>query len=123
MTNSLKKKRSVLISTTDPKEQDSVGLMQLRRKRDVKVKLFGKLARYSEERTVTIGLVETLPLTEFLEVLNSKLSENLDSAILNLSDILLLLNGREISVLEKNNTRISPGDEIVLLPISHGGSE
>ncbi len=93
------------------------------RKREVKIRLFGTLARYSEEKIVTISLVETLPLTEFLEELNSKLSENLDSAILNLSDILLLLNGREISILEKNNTKISPGDEIVLLPISHGGSE
>jgi molybdopterin converting factor small subunit len=95
----------------------------LSRKRDVKVRLFGALARYSEEKIVTISLVETLPLTEFLEELNSKLSENLDSTILNLSDVLVLLNGREISVLERNNTKISSGDEIVLLPVSHGGSE
>ena len=92
-------------------------------KRDVKVKLFGALTRYSRKGTVTISLVETLPLTEFLEELNSKLPENLDSAILNLSQVLVILNGREISVLEEKNTKISPGDEIVLLPVSHGGSE
>ncbi|UCD72704.1 MAG: MoaD/ThiS family protein [Candidatus Bathyarchaeota archaeon] len=109
--------------TPDPEKQDSVGLLQLSRKKDVKVKLFGALARYSEEKTVTISLVETLPFTEFLEKLNSKLSQNLDTAILNLNDVLLLLNGREISVLEGNDAKISPGDEIVLLPVSHGGSE
>ena len=123
MPDSTLERRGVLNSTFNPEEKDSVGLIQLSRKKDVKVRLFGALARYSEEKTVTIDLVETLSLTEFLERLNSKLSTNLDSAILNLSDILLLINGREISVLEKNNTKISPGDEIVLLPISHGGSK
>jgi molybdopterin converting factor small subunit len=92
-------------------------------KRDVTVKLFGALTRYSKKGTVTISLVETLPLTEFLEELNSKLPENFDSAILNLSEVLVILNGREISVLREKNTMISPGDEIVLLPVSHGGSD
>jgi molybdopterin converting factor small subunit len=95
----------------------------LSREKTVKVKLFGTLARHSREKTVTVSLVEGLPLPEFLEELKSKLPENPDSAILNLNEILVLLNGKEISILEEEKTKISPGDEIVLLPIFHGGSE
>jgi len=34
---------------------------------------------------------------------------------------LILLNGREISVLDGLETVVSDGDEITLIPVSHGG--
>jgi len=34
---------------------------------------------------------------------------------------LLLVNGREISVLRGLETEVNDGDEIVLVPVSHGG--
>ncbi len=34
---------------------------------------------------------------------------------------LILVNGKEISVLKGLETEVSNGDEIVLLPVSHGG--
>jgi len=34
---------------------------------------------------------------------------------------LILVNGKEISVLEGLETEIDKGDEIVLVPVSHGG--
>ena len=34
---------------------------------------------------------------------------------------LVLVNGKEISVLNGLETMVSDGDEIVLLPVSHGG--
>lgn len=34
---------------------------------------------------------------------------------------LILVNGKEISVLEGLETEIEDGDEIVLVPVSHGG--
>ena len=34
---------------------------------------------------------------------------------------LVLVNGKEISVLNGLKTMVSDGDEIVLLPVSHGG--
>lgn len=34
---------------------------------------------------------------------------------------LILLNGKEISVLKGLKTRIEDGDEVTLIPVSHGG--
>ncbi len=34
---------------------------------------------------------------------------------------LILVNGREISVLQGLETEVNDGDEIVLVPVSHGG--
>ncbi len=34
---------------------------------------------------------------------------------------LILINGREINVLDGIDTRIKDGDEIVLIPVTHGG--
>ncbi len=34
---------------------------------------------------------------------------------------LILVNGKEISVLEGLETEVNKGDEIVLVPVSHGG--
>jgi len=34
---------------------------------------------------------------------------------------LILVNGKEISVLQGLKTEVSDGDEIVLIPVSHGG--
>ena len=34
---------------------------------------------------------------------------------------LILVNGREISVLDNLNTKIEDGDEIVFVPVVHGG--
>jgi molybdopterin converting factor small subunit len=34
---------------------------------------------------------------------------------------LILLNGKEISVLDGLKTRIDDGDEVTLIPVSHGG--
>jgi molybdopterin converting factor small subunit len=40
---------------------------------------------------------------------------------LKVGDILLLLNGAESSSLEKRNVKLSENDEVVLLPVVHGG--
>jgi molybdopterin converting factor small subunit len=37
------------------------------------------------------------------------------------NDTLVLVNDVEISVLEGDGTRLSEGDEVALMPISHGG--
>jgi molybdopterin converting factor small subunit len=34
---------------------------------------------------------------------------------------LILLNGRDISVLDGFETRVDDGDEVVFIPVSHGG--
>jgi molybdopterin synthase sulfur carrier subunit len=37
------------------------------------------------------------------------------------TNALILVNGKEISVLQGLNTKIKDGDELVLIPVVHGG--
>jgi molybdopterin converting factor small subunit len=37
------------------------------------------------------------------------------------TNALILVNGKEVSVLQGLNTKIKDGDELVLIPVVHGG--
>ena len=97
--------------------------MPTSRKKEVNVRLFGALANLGGTRTRVVDLPETLSLIDFLKKLGSGLPEEFNSAIRNQSDFLVLVNGTEISVLDGMGTEICAGDEVVLLPVSHGGSD
>ena len=88
----------------------------------VTVEVFGALARYAGARMLTISLARPIPLETLLKEIEARLPEDFSSAIQKRSTILVLVNGREISVLNGIDTKISPGDKVVLLPVSHGGS-
>lgn len=65
-------------------------------------------------RKVIQNVVETFP-HEFKRVLiDPELNDPRPNAI-------ILVNGKEISVLEGLETKVNDGDEIVLVPVSHGG--
>jgi len=56
---------------------------------------------------------------EVKEILNTiRFSLKLE---LSLPALLIIVNGVEISALEKENTVVKSSDEIVLIPVSHGG--
>jgi molybdopterin converting factor small subunit len=88
----------------------------------VTIEVFGALAGYAGTRMLTINLPEPIPLKTLLEELETGLPEDFGLAIQKRSTILVLVNEREISVLDGMNTEVSPGDKVVLLPVSHGGS-
>lgn len=88
----------------------------------ITVEVFGALAGYAGTRMLTIRLSEPIPLKTFLKELETRLPKDFGSAIQKRSAILVLINEREISVLDGMNTQVSPGDKVVLLPVSHGGS-
>jgi len=93
---------------------------------NVKVRLLGvfrelagkdKLQLRLESATikgVIQAVVEVLPA----ETRSTLVDRGLDDPQLN---ALILLNGREISVLKGLETAVSEGDEITLIPVVHGG--
>ncbi len=88
----------------------------------VTIEVFGALAGYAGTRMLTISFPGPVPFKTLLKELEARLPEDFSSAIRNRSAILMLVNDREISVLMGMNTQVSPGDKVVLLPVSHGGS-
>jgi len=88
---------------------------------EVEVKLYGALVSYAGTKALRTCILGPLPLEAFLRELGSRLPEEFNSAIQNRSNILVIVNGIEVSVLDQVGIEISPGDKVVLLPVSHGG--
>jgi len=65
-------------------------------------------------RSVVQTLAESLPPEARRLLIDSELGDPRPNA-------LILLNGKEISVLDGLETKIGEGDEVTLIPISHGG--
>lgn len=94
---------------------------------NVKVKLLGvfrglsgrsRLSIEVDEPTVMRKLVEKLAVSFSPEFKRVLVDPELDDPRPN---TLILVNGREISVLDGLATEICHGDEVVLIPVSHGG--
>ena len=78
-------------------------------------------------KIVTINLKENASVRSAVQKLTDSLLKKSKSLLIDseINDVwlnaLILVNGREISVLNGLETVVSDGDEIVLLPVSHGG--
>lgn len=92
----------------------------------VKIRMFGVLKKISGRDSILLSLERELKLKEIIE----KVSEEINA----LKDILLdpelrdprpnviiLVNGKDASLLDGLETRIKDGDEITLIPVVHGG--
>lgn len=92
----------------------------------VNVKLLGVFRVYSGKDSVSLKL-ETPTVREAVEKIAESLSLEFKRMLIDpeLNDprpnALILLNGKEISVLEGLETRVKEGYQITLIPISHGG--
>lgn len=73
-----------------------------------------KLKKDATVKNVVQRLTESLPNKSKRLVTSSESNDLLLNA-------LILVNGKEMSVLNGLETKVSDGDEIVLLPVSHGG--
>jgi len=65
-------------------------------------------------RDVVQALAESLPKEARAMLIDPELNDPRQNA-------LVLLNGREISVLKGLETTISDGDEVTFIPVAHGG--
>jgi molybdopterin converting factor small subunit len=84
--------------------EHTTGLIEMNRNEEVEVKIFGALVSYIGTKELKVRIDRPLPLKTR-------------------STVLVLVNGREISVLDGVDTEISPGDQVAFLPVSHGGSD
>jgi molybdopterin synthase sulfur carrier subunit len=90
------------------------------------VKFLGSLRHVSRVRELALDYKERVSITELVNELTKELPELKRSLIdQQLEDprpnALILVNGREISVLNGLETKLKDGDEIVFVPVVHGG--
>ncbi|MBS7611373.1 MoaD/ThiS family protein [Candidatus Bathyarchaeota archaeon] len=90
----------------------------------VKVRFLGFLARLYGSEEVTLEVPEDSTFKDLLKSLVKRKSR-FKNAVLNGGDVreivLTLINQKDIGVLNGLNTKLKDGDEIVFVPISHGG--
>ena len=93
----------------------------------VKVRTLGVFKELFGNKLLTIKLKKNGTVKSVVQKLADSLSNKtkdftVDSEINNIwINALILVNGKEISVLNGSETAVFDGDEIVLLPVSHGG--
>lgn len=90
------------------------------------VKFIGALRHLSGKSLFTFGFEEGISVKGLLERISREMPElkhTFSDVGLNdsKSNSLILVNGREISVLSGYSTNLRDGDEITLVPVIHGG--
>ena len=90
------------------------------------IKFIGALRHLSGKIQFTIAFQEDISIKELVNEISQELPElkhTFSDQELNdsRSNSLVLVNGREISVLNGYETKLKDGDEIVFVPVVHGG--
>jgi MoaD family protein len=94
---------------------------------DVKIRTLGVFKELFGNKSLTIKLKKNATVKSVVQKLADSLPNEskrllVDSEINDLwLNTLILVNGKEISVSNGLETIVSDGDEIVILPVSHGG--
>lgn len=92
----------------------------------VTLKFIGTLRHASGKSELALGICGALSVKELISKLVIEmpaLKQSMDLQRLEelQSNLLILVNGREISVLNGFETMLKDGDEIVFVPVVHGG--
>ncbi len=93
----------------------------------VNVRLIGVFRELSGKSQFPIELEEPAVVRNVIHRLAETFSPEFKRALVDpeLNDprpnALILVNGKEISVLEGLETEVNKGDEVVIVPVSHGG--
>jgi sulfur-carrier protein len=90
------------------------------------IKFIGALRRLSGKTEFTVSFQEDIAIKELVDKITQEFPElkhTFSDQELNdsRSNSLVLVNGREISVLNGYETKLKDGDEIVFVPVVHGG--
>ena len=94
---------------------------------NVEVKFLGVFRQFSGRNRVLVKLEKPSTVRKIIEKLIEAFSSEFKLTLVDpeLEDArpnaLILVNGKEISVLQGLETEVEDGDEIVLVPVSHGG--
>ena len=84
----------------------------------ITVKLLGGARKIVGKDQVSLEM-QSIRVSEILETLCS-MSSNPD--ILNLSNMLITVNGTELSILGGLNAQVKDGDVVSIVPVVHGGT-
>lgn len=92
----------------------------------ITVKFLGALRHISGTSELALNIRDTLSIKELMNEIvrempapkQSLTHQQLEDLV---SNALILVNGREISVLNGLETNLKDGDEIVFVPVVHGG--
>ena len=89
------------------------------------LKFIGALRQISGKTQLTVNFQEGMSLKDLVTKISQEMpqldktfSDQLNDSR---SNALILINGREISVLNGLETKLNDGDEIVFIPVVHGG--
>jgi MoaD family protein len=94
---------------------------------NVNVRLIGVFRELSGKSQFPIELEEPVVVRKLIHKLTETFSPEFKQTLVDpeLNDprpnALVLVNGKEISVLEGLQTEVNKGDEVVIIPVSHGG--
>jgi sulfur-carrier protein len=92
----------------------------------ITVRFIGSLRAAVKKSEFSLAAKKPLSLKRLMETVIKK-NPNLERALISpeLNDprlnVLMLVNGKEISVLKGMNTVLKDGDELVVVPVVHGG--
>jgi len=94
----------------------------------VKVRLTGILRGIAKKEIVTLGFEKAATIRDVIFRLAEMFSSEFKSALIDSElnsprpNALILLNGKEVSVLPKGlESKVKNEDEIVIIPVTHGG--
>jgi len=90
------------------------------------IKFIGALRQISGKNQLTFNFQESMSLKDLINKLSPEMpqlekvfsTQQMDDSR---SNSLILINGREISVLNGFETKLKDGDEVVFIPVVHGG--
>jgi MoaD family protein len=94
---------------------------------NVEVKFLGVFRQFSGRKRIPVKLEKPATVGKAIEKLTEAFSSEFRRMLVDpeLEDprpnALVLVNGKEISVLQGLKTEVEDGDEIILVPVSHGG--
>jgi MoaD family protein len=90
------------------------------------IKFIGALRHISGKTQLTVGCQDGFCVKDLVDSISKQIpqlkhtfcDQELNDAR---SNSLILVNGKEISILDGYNTKLVDGDEIVFVPVVHGG--
>lgn len=94
---------------------------------EVDVKLVGTLRGFAGKSRFTIGLEKPATVATLVQKLAASFGSEFKRALIDpeLNDprprALILVNGREIGLLQELGTKLGDGDAVTIIPVSHGG--
>lgn len=92
----------------------------------ITVRFIGSLRSSLKKSKLSLAVKKPIPLNCMMEIIIEK-NPRLERALIDpeLNDprinALILVNGKEISVLNGMNTLLKDGDDLVIVPVVHGG--